>query len=86
MTRYFQKLSLAVSVLILIASCQKMKKPGLGDFPKDVNEPGGPLKFYTAFDGTSTDPLMNAVDSIRATFASDNPFTSVAGISGTGCK
>lgn len=82
MTRYFQKLLLVISALILIAGCQKMKKPELGDFPEDSNVPGGPLKFYTAFDGTTTDPLMNAVDSIRATFASDNPFTSVAGISG----
>ncbi len=82
MRKYFQKLLLVISVLTLIASCQKMKKPGLGDFPKDANAPGGPLKFYAAFDGTSADPLMNAVDSIRANFASDNPLTSVAGISG----
>ena len=82
MTKNFQKLLLVISVLTLIASCQKMKKPGLGDYPVDANVPGGPLKFYTAFDGATTDALMNAVDSIRATFASDNPFTSVAGISG----
>jgi hypothetical protein len=65
-----------------VVSCQKKDRPALGDYPKDTNPPGGPLKFYAAFDGTSTDPKMNAVDSIRATFASDNPLVSVEGISG----
>lgn len=75
--------SLVAAALILVAgSCQKMDRPVLGDYPKDANPPGGPLKFYTAFDGTTSDPLMNAVDSIRATFPSENPFTTVDGISG----
>lgn len=67
---------------MVIAGCQKMERPGLGEYPTDTNTPGGPLKFYVAFDGTTTNPLMNAVDSIRASFASDNPFTTVDGISG----
>ena len=79
-------------VLILAAgSCQKMKRPNLGDFPKDNDPhfplyPGGPLKFYTAFDGTTTDPLMNAVDSVRANFPGSNPLTSIAGITGKAVK
>ena len=69
-----------------ILSCQKMNKPAIGDFPKDANVPGGPLKFYAAFDGTTADPLMNAVDSIRASFAADNPLASVDGIRGKGIR
>lgn len=67
---------------IAIGSCQKMERPPLGDYPEDVNPPGGPLKFYTAFDGTSTNSLRNAVDSVKANFPSDNPLASVDGISG----
>lgn len=76
----FTLIILAMSVVIF--SCQKMTRPALSDYPKDANPPGGPLKFYTAFDGTTTDKLMNAVDSVRATFPSDNPLASVTGISG----
>lgn len=75
-------LRILFAVLVIAGGCAKKDRPVLGDFPKDSNPPGGPLKFYTAFDGTSSDKLMNAVDSIRATFPTENPFTSVAGISG----
>lgn len=71
-----------VAAVLLAAGCQKMDRPGLGDYPHDTNAPGGPLKFFVAFDGTSADPLRNAVDSVRANFASDNPYTSVDGVSG----
>jgi hypothetical protein len=74
-------LTVAVAALVM-ASCQKIKRPELGEYIKDANPPGGPLKFYVAFDGTSTDPLRNAVDSMRANFASSNPLTFVPGISG----
>ena len=65
---------------ISLISCQKMDRPPLGEYTPDANPPGGPLKFYVAFDGTTADPLMNAVDSIRATFPSANPLASVDGI------
>jgi len=71
---------------VLIFSCQKLDKPALGDYPQDSNPPGGPLKFYVAFDGSTTNPLMNAVDSIRATFPNDNPLGSEAGVSGLAMK
>ncbi|MGZ5219662.1 MAG: LamG domain-containing protein [Chitinophagaceae bacterium] len=74
------------SFCMVVVSCQKIKRPALGEYTKDANPPGGPLKFYTAFDGTTSDPLMNAVDSIRATFPSDNPLASTDGISGKGVK
>lgn len=71
-----------LALLVAAAGCQKKDRPSLGDYPKDANPPGGPLRFYTAFDGSTNDPLMNAVDSIRATFPSANPLASVAGING----
>ena len=65
-----------------MAGCQKMDKPELGNYPKDANPPGGSLKFYVAFDGTTVDPLMNAVDSTRASFPTSNTGSSADGITG----
>lgn len=83
---FIRNVWMAASAVLLLASCQKMAKPALGDYPKDANAPGGPLAFYVAFDGTSTNPLMNAVDSIRASFAGDNPFTTIDGVNGKGVQ
>jgi hypothetical protein len=69
-------------IALAVYSCDKPDRPALGDYPKDSNPPGGPLKFYTAFDGTTDNPLMNAVDSIRANFPASNPLQSINGISG----
>ncbi|MFD2919064.1 LamG domain-containing protein [Terrimonas rubra] len=77
--------AITVSALLL-AGCQKMSKPDLGEYPEDANPPGGPLSFYVAFDGTTDNNLKNAVDSIRANYPSDNPLTSVDGISGKAIK
>ncbi len=80
-----KKINIIILLLILLAGmmgCQKMERPALGNYPKDANPPGGPLKFYAAFDGTTNSPLMNAVDSIRANFPGDNPFPSIDGIRG----
>jgi len=84
MQKKFQFYLVAIAMIFVAASCQKMSRPDLGTYPVDANPPTGPLKFYTAFDGTTSNPLMNAVDSIKATFPSDNPFTSDAGIAGKG--
>ncbi len=73
---------LAIVGCSIVVGCQKMKRPELGDYARDASAPGGPLKFYAAFDGTSSDKLRNAVDSVRANFAADNPTNTVAGISG----
>jgi Concanavalin A-like lectin/glucanases superfamily len=81
-----QLLPVFLLALMALGGCQKMKRPSLGDYPQDANAPGGPLKFYTAFNGTSADPLRNAVDSIRATFATSNPLVSIDGVSGKGIK
>lgn len=75
-------LFLILAAAIALGSCQKIDRPELGEFPTDANPPGGPLNFYAAFDGTTSDPLMNAVDSIRANFPSENPLKSVDGVRG----
>ncbi len=81
----------AIFILVLMitaTSCKKTKQPALGDYPKDIDPhfplyPGGPLKFYVAFDGSSSNPLMNAVDSVRANFPATNTGSIVdGGISG----
>lgn len=69
----------ALLVAVIAGGCQKMDRPALGNYVKDANPPGGPLKFYAAYDGAD-------VDSIRANFASVNPFTFVPGITGKGVK
>lgn len=86
MRKYLYKSFLASIALFTLASCQKMDRPALGDYKKDANPPGGPLAFYVAFDGTTTNTLMNAVDSIRATFAADNPLASIDGTKGKGVQ
>ena len=75
-----------ILLALAFAGCQKIDKPGMGEYPKDTNPPGGPLKFYAAFDGSSTSALMNAVDSIKANFPADNPLASTDGISGKGIQ
>ena len=81
MKKINQSAIVLLSFCMIVLSCQKMDRPALGDYAKDANPPGGPLKFYVAFDGTTADPLMNAVDSIRANFPSANPLASTTGIS-----
>lgn len=73
---------ICLSAIVVLSSCQKMEQPALGDYPKDVNPPGGPLKFFAAFDGTTDNPLMNAVDSVRANFPAENMLSSIDGVSG----
>ncbi len=76
---FYSKLIGMLVIVMALNACQKMDRPVLGDYPKDASEPGGPLKFYAAFDGTSNNPQRNAVDSIRANFPSNNPLSSIDG-------
>ena len=69
------KHALAVLVIASVAGCQKMEQPATSDYPVDTNPPGGPLKFYAAFDERS-------VDSIRAVFGVDKNVSFVDGVSG----
>ena len=79
-------MTFGLGLAVLLGACKKPDRPELGDFPRDANPPGGPLNFYVAFDGTSSNPLMNAVDSIRANFPGQNPLTFVDGIRGKAVK
>ena len=78
----FKNYLAALIAISVLAGCQKMEKPELGSYLTDANPPNGPLKFYAAFNGSTANPLMNAVDSIKATFPSDNPFTTIEGVNG----
>lgn len=82
MKNIFKLLATVMLMMFIAHSCKKLDRPQLGDYPKDANPPGGPLKFYVAFNGTTSNPLMNAVDSIRANFPSSNPLTQIDGIKG----
>jgi hypothetical protein len=73
-------------ISLAFIGCQEMDRPELGNYPVDVNPPGGPLKFYVPFENNTTDPLKFAVDNIRAKFPSDNPLEQTAGISGKAAK
>lgn len=85
--KYFKNIRvLALSAMVLAFSCQKMDRPALGDYLQDSNPPGGPLKFYVAFDGTSGNGVKDAVDSIQANYPVSNTMTSVDGISGKAMK
>ena len=58
------------------AGCDKVVHPALGNYPKDANPVGGPLKFYAAFEKITA-------DSIRATYATtDSVISYVTGASG----
>lgn len=83
----FIKKAFGIALISLVyLGCQNMDRPELGDYPKDANAPGGPLKFYVAFDGATSNSLMNAVDSVRAKFPLNNPLDFTEGISGKALK
>lgn len=77
---------LLLVLVIIVAGCKKLDRPALGDYPQDSNPPGGPLKFYVAFDGNTANPLMNAVDSTRANFPATNTGAIADGITGKSYK
>lgn len=66
---------LVLAIALAGAGCQKESRPALGDYPEDTNPPGGPLKFYAAYENTN-------VDSIRANFGSDNNVSYTTGVNG----
>jgi hypothetical protein len=66
---------LCLAISLIAVSCDKTDHPALGDYPKDANPPGGPLKFFAAYENTN-------VDSIRANFGVENKVTYIDGVSG----
>jgi Concanavalin A-like lectin/glucanases superfamily len=72
----FKSAIFAMGLGMAVSGCEKVEQPALGTYPTDSNPPGGPLKFYTAYDG------INA-DSIRANFANtDSSISYTDGVSG----
>jgi hypothetical protein len=52
---FFKLLALLIA-FIVISSCQKMKRPPLGDYPQDhVTTPTTALRFFAPFDSTSVE-------------------------------
>jgi concanavalin A-like lectin/glucanase superfamily protein len=88
----FGKMLLAAGCVVAIASCQKMNRPALGNYPTDTPvTPTTPLRFYTSFDSTSeADKQINIrfKDSISnyPSFFPDKSITAVTGIHGTAMK
>lgn len=80
MNTIYKILKSATLVLIFIiaaSSCKKLSRPALGNYPKDSSPPGGPLKFYAAFEGTKAGGTV--FDSIRANFGSPTHATIASG-------
>ena len=79
----YKKLARNAAILFVVSAamtgCQKLDRPELGNYPKDPANPGGTLKFYTAFENTE-------VDSIKANFGTVKDITYVAGITGKAYK
>ncbi len=75
MKKFINNLKTVMAILAMTAvavACNKLDRPALGDYPKDANPPGGPLKFYAAFDAPN-----NPVDSIRANYGLSDKATLV---------
>lgn len=82
MISIFRKYWVIGFLTLAFFGCQDMDRPEFGNYPVDENPPGGALKFYVNFDASSTNPLMVAVDNIRANFPQDNPLSTIPGIAG----
>ncbi|MBD3582904.1 LamG domain-containing protein [Flavobacterium selenitireducens] len=80
------RMGLMMGAFAALVGCQDMDRPELGNYPVDENPVGGPLKFYVPFDMDSEDPLMIAVDQIRAKFPTENNFTTTAGVTENGVQ
>lgn len=79
-------MSFVLAAVAGVVGCQDMDRPELGNYPQDENPPGGPLKFYVPFDQDSENPLMVAVDQIRAKFPTENNFTTTTGVNENGVQ
>lgn len=88
-TKNYFRLSSLLIIALAVMSCQKMKRPALGDYPEDVTvTPTTPLRFYTNFDSTAeADKQINIrfKDSISSypSFFPDNAIKAIPGIRGT---
>jgi len=67
---------LLIAMAVAFAACKKTDRPALGDYPKDSNPPGGPLKFYASFEAEKAGFVF---DSIKANFGSPTDASIVDG-------
>lgn len=76
MKRFIKNTGILLFLVVVAASCQKMDRPALGDYPSDQNQPllEGPLRFYVNFDGTDgATARWNVYDSISSNPALNLP-------------
>jgi hypothetical protein len=82
-------LFLIAAATAAFSSCQKMKRPELGEVITDGNQalPSGPLRFYASFNKTDgSSPRWNAYDSISGNPALLFPLSYVPGVNGNAIK
>lgn len=88
----FSKILFLVGSVVLISSCEKTKRPALGDYPKDHDViPATALRFYTPFDSNSVEAKqinIRFADSISGypSFFPDKSIGYTTGIRGTALK
>ena len=78
-----------ILIAIAVVSCQKMSRPALGNYPKDVSvTPTTPLRFFVNFDSTTADDKQINIrfkDSISGnpSFFPNPAITYISGVHGT---
>lgn len=79
----------AIAVSLIMAGCQKIERPALGNYPKDVLvTPTTPLRFYANFDSTTTEHsqinkrLRDSISNYPSYFPS-NDVGIISGVRGT---
>lgn len=91
-TNLMKRLVPLFGLVVVIASCQKMSRPGLGNYPQDHTvTPTTPLRFYVPFDSFATDASQINIrfqDSISGypSFFPDKSITYGTGVKGTDFK
>ena len=91
-TNNFSKIVLLLGCVACVGSCQKMKRPALGDYPQDHTiTPATELRFYTPFDSNSVEAKqinIRFADSISGypSFFPDKSIGYTTGIRGTALK
>lgn len=90
MKKLFLKLFVPAAFIVVLAGCQKMTRPALGNYPGDKTvTPATALRFYVPFDSFSTAASqlnIRFMDSISGypCFFPDKSVTAIAGARGTG--
>lgn len=92
MKNIFKHIGVALTVGVLLASCQKMERPALGEYPTDNPvTPTTELRFYVPFDSTKEDAKQINIrfeDNVSGypSYFPSKEITFVEGIKGTAYK